>query len=87
MAILVPKSFAYPIALITGIFGSFIGAIEFYENPDEYWTLLIWGPFAFVFAICTYNYFKHGHELGAWALKPGDPDSRGSRLLSIIIWI
>ena len=87
MAILVPKSVAYPGALIVGIFGLIIGAIVFYETPYEYLILLFWGPYVLVFAIITYNYSKHGHELGTWGLEPGDPNIRVSRLLSIIIWI
>jgi len=84
MAIPVPKTLAYPVTAFVSIFGTIASAMDFLVT-DEYFMLFFWGPGALVFSVITYNYFKHGHELGAWRFKPKNPNGKRKLLVFIIL--
>ena len=58
---LVPKTLYYPVISISGILCS--GFVFKEENPDYEW-LWLTVPMALLGAIISYNWIKHGHELG-----------------------
>jgi hypothetical protein len=85
MAILVPKSFAYPFFTIVGAFSTVVTGGNYYEDPsDDFLYNFFIGSIVYtlILGIFTYTYSKYGHEFGNWG---NGKNSSGTLYISLLI--